>query len=164
MCVITGVGVATAVATAFKAVEFFQDTQIAKAQSEFEAKEQIRQAKIAENQAVVERQEGIEEARRQKLSSILNMQKEKTIFASGNIATTSQTALNIYEEEETSGELTALNTLKKSESVSDNYLLKANDYYRKASLNSFKAKQTYKNTLMKNVVGDVTTFSSQLGG
>ena len=163
MCVLEGLNVAQAVVSAFRVVDIFQDARAIKVQSEAESKALIEDAKTAKKQAAVERQEGIEESRRQKLSSILNMQKEKTLFASNNIATTSQTALNIFDDQKLNGELSALNTISESEKRSDKYLQTANDYYKQASLTSLKGKQAYKNTLFKGIGGEVISFASTLG-
>ena len=85
MCVLEGLEVANAVVSAFRAVDIYQDVQKTKAQNKIEIDALIDDAKTAKIQAAVERQEGIEESRRQKLSSIVNMSKEKTLFASNNI-------------------------------------------------------------------------------
>ena len=160
MCVLDGLDVASAVVSAFRTVEIYQEVQQTKAQSKVEANALVNEAKTAKLQAAVERQEGIEEARRQRLSSILNMSKEKTLFASNNIATNSQTALNVFDDEKLNGELTALNTIKESEKSSDKYLDMANDYYKKASLVSFNSKQKQKE-FYKELGG---SFLSAIGG
>ena len=91
MCVYETADVVRGVIEVFRAVEIYQEVQTTKVQGKMEAKSLLEEAKTAKKQAAVERQEGVENARRQKLSSILNMAKEKTLFASNNIATTSQT-------------------------------------------------------------------------
>ena len=164
MCVYEAADIVRGAIEVFRAVDMYQEVQETKAQSEIETRTFISEAKTVERQAAVERQEGIEESRRQKLSSILNMQKEKTMFAANNIATTSQTTLNILGDENLNGELMALNTLEEAENRSDNYLSKAKDYYNKASLSSFKGKQAYKKALLKNLEGEAAMLVSNLGG
>ena len=161
MCVVTGLAIAQ---VAVSAINSYQQANALKYQSEIEAKSLIEKGKIAERNAAIERQEGIEEARNQKLSSILNMQKEKTLFASNNILTSSQTSINVFDSEKIGGELNALNTIKKADGRSDKYLQTANDYYQKASLTLFKGKQEYKNALSKNIGGTVISLASKLGG
>lgn len=163
MCVLEGLEIANAVVSAFRAVDIYQDVQETKRQSEIETKTLIAEAKTLKEQAAIERQEGIEKARKQKLTSILNMQKEKTLFASNNILATSQTALNIFDDEKLNGELTALNTIKESEDRSNKYLQTANDYYKKASLTSFKGKQAYQEAMFNNIGGSIISLASTLG-
>lgn len=105
------------------------------------------EAKKARQDATYERQEGIEEARRKKLQAILNMGEEKTALASGNIALSSATALNIVDDEKQNGELDALLTLKSSEKKAENYMYQSQKYYANAALNSFKAKNGFINSV-----------------
>jgi tellurite resistance protein len=160
MCVYEAADVVRGVVEVFRAVDTYQEVQQTKEQGKVETKSLIDEAKVAKNQAAVERQEGIEEARRQKLSAILNMSKEKTLFASNNIATTSQTALNIFDNEKLNGELTALNTIEKSEESSNKYLQMANDYYKKANLVSLNSKK--KQVELYRGMGK--SFLSSIGG
>lgn len=160
MCVYEAADVVRGVIEVFRAVEIYQEVQTTKVQGKMEAQTLLEEAKTVKKQAAVERQEGVENARRQKLSSILNMAKEKTLFASNNISTTSQTALNVFDDEKLNGELTALNTIKKSEETSDKYIKMANDYYKKASLVSLNSKQKQRD-LYKEMTG---SFLSVLGG
>lgn len=105
------------------------------------------QAKQSQQYAASERQEGIEEARRKKLQAILNMGDEKTAFASGNIALSSATALNVLDDEKQTGELDALLTLNSSEKSAEKYMRQSQRYYQNAALASFKAKNNYVNSL-----------------
>ena len=75
------------------------------------------------------------------------MGKVKSKIASGNIALSSQTALNLVDDEKLNGELSALNTLKVSQRRSDAYLQQTGQYYSNAQLNSFNNKNNYKNNL-----------------
>lgn len=105
------------------------------------------QAKQSQQDAASERQEGIEEARRKKLQAILNMGDEKAAFASGNIALSSATALNVLDDEKQTGELDALLTLNSSEKSAEKYMCQSQRYYQNAALASFKAKNNYVNSL-----------------
>ena len=105
------------------------------------------EARKSEKEAAYQRQEGIEEARRPRLSAILKMGDKKAVMASNNIALTSATAMNAVDDEKLNGELNALTTLKKSEYTAQSYIDRANDYYRKAGLQSFKAKNNYRSGL-----------------
>lgn len=163
MCVYEGLEIANAIITAYRTVDVYQESKAIRLQNEMEAEAFMKEAKIAKDQAAVERQEGLEESRRQKLLSILDMQKEKAFFASNNIMTTSETALNVMESEKLNGELMALNTLKEAEKNSDKYLAMANDYYEKASLSTFNAKQT-KRTMFKELGKEAFSFASSLVG
>lgn len=160
MCVYEVADVVRGAIEIFRAVEIYQEVQATKTQGKMDAGSLLKEAETAKKQAAVEKQEGVEEARRQKLSSILNMAQEKTLFASNNIATSSQTALNVLSDEKLNGELTALNTIKKADERSDKYIEMANDYYKKASLVSFNSKQKQKE-LYKEMGNSVL---SMLGG
>lgn len=160
MCVYEVADVVRGAIEIFRAVEIYQEVQATKTQGKMDAGSLLKEAETAKKQAAVEKQEGVEEARRQKLSSILNMAQEKTLFASNNIATSSQTALNVLSDEKLNGELTALNTIKKADERSDKYIEMANDYYKKASLVSFNSKQKQKE-LYKEMGNSVL---STLGG
>lgn len=163
MCVYEFLEVANIAVSVVRAVDIYQDAQETKAQSEIDSKQAISEAKNLEKQAGIERQEGIETARRKKLTSILNMAQEKTIFASNNIMTTSQTALNVINDENLNGELTALNTIQEAEKRSDKYLKSADEYYKKASLSLFKGKQAYQNAF-KDISNEVGSLATSLGG
>ncbi len=105
------------------------------------------EAKKSEKEAAYQRQEGIEEARRQRLNAILKMGDKKAAIASNNIALASATAINAVDDEKLNGELNALTTLKKSEYTARAYIDRANDYYRRAGLQSFKTKNNYRSGL-----------------
>ncbi len=122
------------------------------------------QAKQAQQDAASERQYGIEEARRKKLQAILNMGNEKVAFASGNIALSSATALNILDDEKQNGELDALLTLNSSEKSAEKYMRQSQRYYQNAALNSFKAKNNYANSLFGTtlrVAGKSSKYNKQ---
>lgn len=116
----------------------------------------ISQAKKAERNAAIERQEGIDEARREKLDAILNMSEQKATIAASNLATTSQTSLNIMDDEKLNGELEALTTMKDAQRRSDAYLDSAEKYYNEAALNSFNSKLAFQ----KKLVNTATRLSS----
>lgn len=115
------------------------------------------EAKQARQEASYERQEGIEEARRKKLRSILSMGETQAELASGNIALSSATALNIYEDEKQNGELDALMTLNSSEKRAEKYMQQSQKYYANAALNSFNAKNSFVNSLF----GSTLTLASK---
>ena len=110
----------------------------------YQATLMMEQGRQAERETAYQRQEGIEEARRKKLNAILKMGDKKAAIAARNIALSSQTALNLVDDEKLNGELNALTTLKKSEYTAKAYMDRANDYYRKAGLQSFKTKNNYR--------------------
>lgn len=112
----------------------------------FQAEQNIKQAQIAERNAAYERQEGIDEARRQKLKAIQNMGVIKTNLASGNIYSSSETALNLADDEKFSGEMEALKLIDSSEKRAQVYFDSAQNYYARASLNKFRSKQVMLNT------------------
>ena len=104
----------------------------------------INQGKEAENNAAIVRQEGIETARKQKLNAILNMAKTKTNAAANNLAMSSETVLNLENDDIMHGNLNAEETLKKSERRAEQYIKTANNYYQNAALNSFQTKRNYR--------------------
>lgn len=124
-----------------------------KTAAEYQANIAVQQAEKAKNDAAYERQSGIEEARNQRLQAILNMGDAKTTIAAGNISTSSQTALNIVEDEKLNGELEALTTLKDSEKRAQDYLYQADQYYTQAGLTSFKSKSSF-NSSMLNIMNN----------
>ncbi len=135
------------VTTALETFREYQNANYEKAYGNYKSQLLIQQANQARKNAAYEMQEGIEESRNQKLQSILNMGKVKSKIASGNIALSSQTALNLVDDEKLNGELSALNTLKVSQRRSDAYLQQTGQYYSNAQLNSFNNKNNYKNNL-----------------
>lgn len=137
------------------AVVEVKEIQTQRAESKYQTQLLTKQAKKAESDAAYVRQEGIEEARRKKLNSILNMGKEKTTLAAGNIALSSQMSINLIDDEKLNGELDALITLKDSEQKAQNYIYNAEQYYSNAGLTSFLSKQRYSNSL-------TTTFTNTL--
>lgn len=127
-----------------------------KVMGKYQAALMIKDAKNTENNAMYELQEGIEESRRKKLQSILNMGQQKSNIAAGNIALSSQTAINILDDEKLNGELDALNTLKSSQHRAENYFQSADRQYSNAGLRSFQTKQNFKTNTMKiwtNTIG-----------
>ena len=103
-----------------------------------------RNAEIARQNAILERQEALENARLQRLKTIQNISALKTTIASGNIDLGSETALDLIDSVSQSGELDALNILKKGEENARKQLLEAKKYDEKAdfyisqSVNSFR--------------------------
>ena len=69
--------------------------------------------------------------------------EQTTIIAAGNLGVTSQTSLNIVDDEKLNGELDALTTLKTAEQKYATYIDKANQYYANAELSATKAKNAY---------------------
>lgn len=122
----------------------------------------IHQAKVAERNAAIERQEGIEDARQKKLNAILNMSEQKANIASSNLATTSETALNIMDDEKLNGEIEALATINESTRRSDNYLESAKKYYNQAAMHSFNSKMKFHKKLItstKSIANDSLKLS-----
>lgn len=148
MCTLFNVA-ATAANLIVTAVEV-KEAYDTKKEAKYQANVLTKQAEKAKIDAANERQDGIEEARRKRLKSILNMGKEKTTMAAGNISLNSQTALNVVDDEKLNGELDALITLKDSEKRADKYMEKADDLYSDAALTSFKAKKAFSNSVMNS--------------
>ncbi len=162
MCgVIEAIDATTTVANLIISASEIYQAGTSKAESEFQADQLVRQAKNAEQNAAYERQEGIEEARRQRLQAILNMGEQKTNIASGNIALSSEMALNLVEDEKLNGELDALTTLKESERRAESYMQSAQKYYEDAALVSFKAKNAFTSTLLKQF-GNTTKSNTNI--
>lgn len=116
-----------------------------------ETNEIIHQAKVAERNAALERQEGIEEARQKKLNAILNMSEQKANIAASNLSTTSETSLNIIDDEKMNGDIEALSTMKEATRRSDNYLESAKKYYHQAAMHSFNSKMKFHKKLITSV-------------
>lgn len=133
-----------------------------KAVNEYQANLTVKEAKIAENNAKYELQEGIQESRRKKLQSILNMGEEKSNIAAGNIALSSQTAINILDDEKLNGELDALNTLVSSERRAESYFQQADRLYANAGLRSFQSKQNFKTNTMQIWTNAIGSNSSNI--
>lgn len=150
MCTLTAAAVTIAAANfGLKIKEAFE----AKGESDYQKNILMNQAKQAQNDAAYERQEGIEESRRKKLQSILKMGDEKAAMASGNIALSSSTALNVVDNEKMSGELDSLSILKSSEKSAKNYMRQSRKYYEQASLTSFRGKKNFVNSLLGSTIG-----------
>mgnify|MGYP006916071044 CR=1 FL=1 len=108
-------------------------------------KNQLQSAKNAEQNAAYERQEGIDDARQRRLKAIQNMGEQKVQIASGNIMTSSISALDIEEDEKLSGEFDALKIIDNAKRKSDAYLETANKYY----LGAYKTKMNLKHKILK---------------
>ncbi len=141
MCIVE---IAMATSEAISLVNSIQSVKADKEAALYSANMSIQQAKIAERNAAYSRQEGIEDAREERLRAIQNMGKVKTDIASGNIMLLSSTALNLTEDEYQEGELNALQIMKSSEHQAQSYLDSAQRYYSNASLQTYKAKNAYK--------------------
>ncbi len=148
--------IATATAGVLSAVSGIYSAKSQKAAAEYQADLTVQQAEKAEKDAAYERQTGIEEARNQRLQAILDMGDEKAAFAAGNIAVSSQTALNAVDDARLNGELEALTTLRESERTADNYIFQAEQLYANAGLTSFNAKQNY-------ISSSINALSSSIG-
>ncbi|MGM9993302.1 MAG: hypothetical protein ACI37R_01070 [Candidatus Avigastranaerophilus sp.] len=164
MCVITSTIAATVVPAVISAVTSaavgikyaINKSKIQK----FQAEQNIQQAKIAERNAVYERQEGIEDARERKLKAIQNVGRQKTIIASGNIMTSSATAINVFDDEKLSGEIDALKLIDSSEKRAQSYMDSAQIQYTNAAIK----KQQSKNTLTTGLsVKGIKLGNSMLG-
>lgn len=141
-----------------------QKTRVQKAEMKIQENQLRTEAKHNEDKAIYERQEGIEESRNRRLKSILNMGEHKTRIAAGNLSLNSQTSSDILNDEEMSGELDALQTMKESEQRADNYMYQADKYYQNAALTSFKAKNAYKTNLMAigtNLIGSAPDYKKE---
>ncbi len=139
-----------------------QQAQTQKAISEYQSKQLLNDAEHTDEQAGEIRQEGIEQARTRKLKSILEMGKEKTDAASGNIATTSDTLLKINENTKLAGELDALNTLRDSEFRAENKIYQADKLYSNLALNRYKTSSDYLNSTMR-ITANVVDKSFAVG-
>lgn len=159
MCVYEAAEVINAVVNVVNAVVQVQEARVEKAEHEYNAQLYSAQAKKTEDRATTELQEGIEKARRQRLNAILNASEQKTLIASGNLGLTSQTSLNIVDDEKLNGELDALTTMKTAQQKYTTYIDRANQYYANAELSSSKAK----NAFMKNALEYVKRDSSRIG-
>lgn len=143
MCIYEITEAITAVANVVSAAVQVQEARVEKAQYEYETDLYTSHAKKLENRATTELQNGIEKARRQRLNAILDGAEQTTIIAAGNLGVTSQTSLNIIDDEKLNGELDALTTLKTAEQKHATYIDKANQYYANAALSATKAKNAY---------------------
>ena len=144
MCVITttaGAAIATAITAIISSAVGVQSAVSNRKVSKFQAEQNLRQAKIEEQKALYERQEGIEDAREKRLNAIKNMGKQKVQLASGNIMTSSQMALNIFEDENISGEIDALKLLDNSEKRAQTYLESSQKNQLNANLHNYNANQ-----------------------
>ncbi len=146
MCELTTIAFATASVISAATAAYSASTQ--KAAAKYQANLYVQEAEKAKTDAAYERQTGIEEARNQRLQAILNMGDAKAAIAAGNIATSSQTAVNIIDDEKLNGELEALTTLRDSEKRAQDYLYQADQYYAQAGLTSFKSKSEYTKSML----------------
>ena len=155
MCIVTSTIMAattmlTAVASTAIGIKSASDTS--KIQ-EFQAMQDIEQAKIAERNAIYERQEGIESARQRRLDAIQKVGTQQAIISSGNIMTSSATALNLFNDETLSGEIDALNLIDASEQKAEKYVESAQKLYANAGLKNFKLSSLQKIGLGSDFVG-----------
>ena len=144
MCVITSTVATTAItiATAVLSTAAGVHSAITKSKvAKLQAEQNIQQAKIAERNAAYERQEGIEDARHKKLKAIQNMEGIKTQLASGNILTSSETSLNLMDDEKLSGEIDALKLIDNAERRAQSYLNSAQNLYFNAGLREYNSNQ-----------------------
>ena len=150
MCIFGTVGaISTAINIAATAAEL-HSSFVEKQNAKNETNAIIHQAKVAERNAAIERQEGIEEARQKKLKAILNMSEQKANIASSNLATTSETSLNIMDDEKLNGEIEAFKTIKDANRRSDNYLESAKKYYHQDAMHSFNSKMKFHKKLISS--------------
>ena len=163
MCIFETVdAISTAINIAATAAEV-HSSFVEKQNAKNETNAIIHQAKVAERNAALERQEGIEDARQKKLNAILNMSEQKANIASSNLATTSETSLNIMDDEKLNGEIEALSTMKEATRRSDNYLESAKKYYHQAAMHSFNSKMKFHKKLITSV-HSIANDSLKLGG
>ena len=161
MCVFSSVasGVASVVSTVSSVVIGLKQAADYSSIQKYQAEQNIVQAKIAERNAVYERQEGIEDAREKRLNAIKNIGTKMAVTASGNIMTSSETALNIFDDEKLSGEIDALKQIDSSEKRAQSYMDSAQYYYANAALKTYQSNNTIKNGLMYqsfNLGGNLT--------
>lgn len=143
----------------------FVQVQERKTQKKIETYENqriIEAAKLEEEKAGEERQNALEETRAKKLQTILNLGKEKSAFASGNLSLSSLTLSDIEDDEKQAGELDALKTVNMAERRAKNNLIQADRYYANAALNSFKSQQKYKKGLMTIAGNAANTVATSL--
>lgn len=144
MCVLNPITAVSAVVSLVStAVVGIKNTIVANKQQKIAEKQNILKAKIAERNAAYERQEGIEDARQKRLKSIQNIGSYKASVAAGNIMTTSESAINLFDDEKLSGELDALKLLNSSERRAESYLNSAQSYYNNAEYLKYKRKQSW---------------------
>ncbi len=115
-------------------------------------------AQKAESEAAYERQEGLEESRKVKLNAIKNMGNIKSKMAASNLVSISGTALNLYDDEKSFAELSAIDILDKSEKKAGIYLDKARDYYNQIHLTRINYKNAYIKAITKDALALAETF------
>lgn len=153
MCIFEAIDIASTVINMAATVVEVKSAYEEKKSAEHQTEVLVSQAKKAERNAAIERQEGIEEARRKKLNAILNMSEQKASIAASNLATSSQTSLNLIDDEKLNGELEALTTIKEAEHRYDSYLDSASKYYNEASLQSFNSKMSFHKKMVGSFKG-----------
>ena len=161
MCVITttaGAAIATAITAIVSSAVGIQAAVSSSKVSKFQAEQNLRQAKIEEQKALYERQEGIEDAREKRLNTIKNMGKQKVQLASGNIMTSSPLALNIFEDENISGEIDALKLIDTSEKKAQAYLESSQKNQLNANLHNYNSSQTLINQGLSTTAGLSSKF------
>ncbi len=149
--------------TALQTVKNIQNTNYDNVRTKYKNQILSLNAKQSLANAAYERQEGIEQARQKKLNYILNMGKEASKFAAGNIALSSQTAINAIDDYKLNGELDALNTIKNSEKRAQSYERQAQQYYQNAALNTFNNKLNRKNNLF-SIGSNLLNFGQKFQG
>ena len=130
-----------------------QTIKVQNTQAELSANAAKKNAEIARQNAMLERQEALENARLQRLKTIQGVSAMKTSIAAGNIALGSETALDLIDTVSLSGELDALNILKKGEENAQKQLLAAKMYDEKADFYISQRKNQLKNTAVSLLGG-----------
>ena len=128
----------------FNIYSVVQTIKVQNVQAEENANAAKQNAEIARQNAMLERQEALEEARLQRLKTLQGISSLKTSIASGNIDLNSGTALDLIDTVSLSGELDALNILKKGEENAQKQLLAAKMYDDRADLYISNAKNNMK--------------------
>ena len=142
--VIGGVAVAGTVAgiagTTLGAIGSYQSGKAQAAAYDYQAKVARENQRIANNNAAMERQAGLEEARRQRISTLQAIGKQKVALAANGVDVGYGTSLDIIEDTSMLGELDALMIEYDSEKKARNYEIEAANFANEANLASFSAR------------------------
>ncbi|MBQ3640504.1 hypothetical protein II906_01010 [bacterium] len=122
------------VSAAITGAQVVANSKVQKKEAEHNHKVMLKQAKYEEEKAGMARQEAIKAARQERLSAILNINKQKSLFASSNLASSSGTFLDLSENIDNQAEMNALNAFEKSEASVSGYLNQRDSYLQKAKL------------------------------
>ena len=141
--VIGGVAVAGTVAgvagTALGAIGSYQSGKAQAAAYDYQAKVARENQRIANNNAAMERQAGLEEARRQRISTLQAIGKQKVSLAANGVDVGYGTSLDIIEDTSMLGELDALMIEYDSEKKARNYEIEAANFANEGTVGTIDA-------------------------